>query len=63
LFERKSGLLRRDLDEQNIFLKIGSHLGDVDIDPNTPKSHGSIFSNEEVVNSSILRRVGSKKRI
>jgi hypothetical protein len=36
--------------EDNIFLKIGSHLGDLDVDPNTPRSHGSFFSNEDSVN-------------
>jgi hypothetical protein len=51
--------------EDNIFLKIGSHLGDLDVDPNTPQSHGSFFSNEDSVNQSggYLRRKGSKKRM
>ena len=30
-------------DQKDVFCKIGSHLGDVDIDPNTPKSEDGSF--------------------
>lgn len=37
-------------DQKDVFCKIGSHLGDVDNDPNTPKSEdGSFLSGESGV--------------
>ena len=34
-------------DSKDVFCKIGSHLGDIDVDPNTPKSEdGSFLSGE-----------------
>ncbi len=32
-------------DQKDVFCKIGSHLGDGDIDPNTPKSEHDSFIN------------------
>ena len=34
--------------ELNVFCKIGSHLGDVDNDPHTPRSNGSRSSRGEI---------------
>ena len=34
-------------DQKDVFCKIGSHLGDIDVDPNTPKSENGSFLSVE----------------
>ncbi len=58
-------------DQKDVFCKIGSHLGDVDVDPNTPKSEdgsflsgdsGKVFSTNQSYAENTKTNKNNKKR-